>query len=39
MKWLTGAGAVLMAAGLLLPAGGSSALPVSLWQSQPAALA
>jgi NitT/TauT family transport system permease protein len=38
MKWLTGAGAVLMAAGLLLPAGGSSALPVSLWQSQPAAL-
>ena len=38
MKWLTGAGAVLMAAGLLLPAGGSATLPVSLWQSQPAAL-
>jgi NitT/TauT family transport system permease protein len=38
MRWLAGAGGVLMAVGLLLPASGSSALPLSLWLSQPAAL-
>jgi len=38
MKWLAGVGGLLMAVGLLLPAGASSQSPISLWQSAPAAL-
>ncbi len=38
MRWLAGAGGLLMAAGLLLPGRSAAMSPVNLWQSEPAAL-